>query len=151
MGPKLGILLFQLPPSFRKDVDTLAAFVGLLPRRTRAAFEFRHSSWHSDDVYELLRARNLALCISDTEDTTTPLVSAADYGYFRLRDEGYQEEDIRKWGSTILKQGAPLNDSFVYFKHESAGKGPEFGRMLLEFLAGHEAEEPAARPSTDLA
>src|SRR5215218_2127799 len=60
LGPKLGVLLFQLPPTFKKDVDTLRSFLDVLPGGTRAAFEFRHESWHDAVVLDELRSRNLA-------------------------------------------------------------------------------------------
>ena len=130
LGPKLGVLLFQLPPWLKKDEELLDTFIDWLAPDIRAAFEFRHDSWHSEGVFERLKAKNLALCITDSEKATTPLVVTADYVYFRLRDEGYEEPDIARWGSTIVQHSAGLDDTFVYFKHEEAGKGPEFVRIL---------------------
>ena len=124
LGPKLGVLLFQLPPWFRKDTDVFDAFVDWIPGGTRAAFEFRHNSWHSEDIFSRLKARNLALCITDSEKSSTPLEMCADYAYFRLRDEGYQDSDIARWGDKIVEHGSGLRDVFVYFKHEKEGKGP---------------------------
>jgi uncharacterized protein YecE (DUF72 family) len=89
LGAKLGPLLFQLPPNFKKDAGRLGDLLALLPPDLRCAFEFRHASWFADDVYDLLRARHAALCVADTEAGTTPLVATADLGYFRLRDQGY--------------------------------------------------------------
>ena len=135
LGTKLGVLLFQTPPWLRKNVEVLETFVGWLPRETRAAFEFRHESWFSEDVYECLRAGNLAFCTSDNEDMSTPLVSTADYAYFRLRDEGYERGDISEWARTIAEHASGCEDVFVYFKHEKAGKGAEFARMLGQDLS----------------
>jgi len=134
LGPKLGILLFQLPPILRKDLTVLDAFVAGFPAGTRAAFEFRHASWLSDEVLERLRARNLALCVADSEKMTTPVEITADYGYFRLRDEGYTPDDIARWARTIQEKTSRCRDVFVYFKHEEAGKGPQFARLLLDAL-----------------
>ena len=134
LGSKLGVLLFQLPPSFRKDLGVLEAFLGSLPPRVRAAFEFRHESWHDEDVFARLRDRNLALCIADSERMSTPVHSTADYGYFRLRDEGYGPTDISKWAAIVRERGAHWGDVFVYFKHEEEGKGPEFARQLATEL-----------------
>ena len=86
LGPKLGVLLFQLPPRFKKDLGVFDAFLDWLPQGTRAAFEFRNDSWFSDEVFALLKARNLALCVTDGEKTTPPVKFTADYAYFRLRD-----------------------------------------------------------------
>ena len=129
LGPKLGVLLFQLPPNFKRDTDVLRSFVELVPDGTRGAFEFRHPSWFEPDVFDALRARNLALCIADSEKLSTPVETTADYAYFRLRDEGYQQQDIEKWAA-IVKQLPPA-DAFVYFKHEEQGLGPDFAKRFI--------------------
>jgi uncharacterized protein YecE (DUF72 family) len=134
LGPKLGALLFQLPPNFKKDLAVLDAFLETLPAGVCAAFEFRHGSWLVDEVYDRLRARNLALCVADSQTMTTPVVMTADYAYFRLRDEGYTGEDIGRWAATIRSEGAARREVYVYFKHEEEGRGPEFARALLEAL-----------------
>jgi hypothetical protein len=59
----------------------------------------------------------------------------ADYGYFRLRDEGYQQADIERWGATIGGLSS-IGDAFVYFKHEEQGLGPEFAQRLIAALPG---------------
>jgi uncharacterized protein YecE (DUF72 family) len=135
LGPKLGMLLFQLPPFLKKDLAVLDAFLAAFPPATPAAFEFRHASWLSDDVFERLRARNLTLCVADSEKASTPVEITADQGYFRLRDEGYAPADIERWARTIQEKTARCREVFVYFKHEEAGKGPQFARLLLGALA----------------
>ncbi len=134
MGPKLGILLFQLPPWGKKNLEVFDTFLTWLPQGTRAAFEFRNASWLSDDVFERLKARNLALCITDSEKATTPLEATADYGYFRLRDEGYTEPEIQAWGDKVAALTSRWKDTYVYFKHEEAGKGPLFANVLKRHL-----------------
>jgi uncharacterized protein YecE (DUF72 family) len=137
LGDKLGVLLFQLAPNFKIDLAVFDAFLADLPPGARAAFEFRHPSWFDEAVYERLRARNLALCIADSDKLSTPVVATANYGYFRLRDEGYQDDDIARWADTIRAHQDQWTDTFVYFKHEEEGKGPEFARRLIERLAGN--------------
>jgi uncharacterized protein YecE (DUF72 family) len=134
LGDKLGALLFQLPPNFKKDLDTLETFLADLPPRVCAAFEFRHASWLDEDVFQRLSARNLALCVADSEKMSVPLRVTADYAYFRLRDEGYTPDDIKRWGERIAHETAQCRDVFVYFKHEEEGKGPELARLLMEHL-----------------
>lgn len=141
LGPKLGALLFQLPPNMKKDLGVFDAFLADLPPRLCGAFEFRHPSWFDDEVFERLRARNLALCVSDSEKLSAPVVVTADYAYFRLRDEGYTPDDIARWADTIASATSGCTDVFVYFKHEDEGKGPEFAQLLLEKL-------PSARSQT---
>jgi uncharacterized protein YecE (DUF72 family) len=131
LGPKLGVLLFQLPPNFKRNDDVFGSFLDTLPHGARAAFEFRHESWHDEAVFAALRARNFALCIADSEKMSTPVVGTADYSYFRLRDEGYQPDDIARWGK-IIGGLAAAGDAYVYFKHEEQGKGPEFARLLMQ-------------------
>jgi uncharacterized protein YecE (DUF72 family) len=135
LGPRLGALLFQLPPTFKKDLAVFDDFLGTLPPRVCAAFEFRHDSWLDEDVYARLRARNFVLCIADTEKRSTPVITTADYAYFRLRDEGYQEADIARWTDTAKELSSRSKDVFVYFKHEEEGKGAQFGQMMLERLS----------------
>jgi uncharacterized protein YecE (DUF72 family) len=133
LGPRLAVLLFQLPPTLKKDVGLLRDFTEILPEGTRAAFEFRHASWFDPEVFDTLRARNLALCIADSEKMSTPVEMTADYAYFRLRDEGYQPADIQRWAETIRSLPG-VGDAFVYFKHEEQGLGPEFARRLIAEL-----------------
>jgi len=134
LGPRLGALLFQLPPNQKKDLPRLEAFLDILPPKAPAAFEFRHASWFDDQVFSALKRRNRALCVADSEKLETPLEVTADYGYFRLRDEGYSEKDIEDWGLKIDGLRSRCKDIFVYFKHEEEGKGPAFARHLMKHL-----------------
>ena len=134
LGPKLGALLFQLPPNLKKDVGLLREFLDSFPPHVRAAFEFRHDSWFDDGVFEVLRERQMALCIADSEKLSTPLVATAGFGYYRLRDEGYSAPDISRWADVVRADAAGGREVFVYFKHEEEGKGPEFARLLMTNL-----------------
>jgi uncharacterized protein YecE (DUF72 family) len=132
LGPKRGPSLFQLPPNMKKDAARLSEFVALLPRAWPAAFEFRHASWFDDETYEILRARNAALCLADTgaEEDATPLVATADWGYVRLRAETYGDADLARWVATL--RGQPWGDAYVFFKHEDAGAGAKLALRLME-------------------
>lgn len=131
---KLGCVLFQLPPSLKKDAALLAAFLEDMPPGMRAAFEFRDTSWLDDEVYDLLRRKKLALCIADSEKLATPDVATADYGYLRLRREDYADADIARWAESIKARGTIWSDAFVYFKHEESGIGPKFAVRMKELL-----------------
>ena len=85
-------------------------------------------------MYARLRDRNLALCVADSEKLSTPVEITADYGYFRLRDEGYTPDDVARWADTIREKTTGCGEVFVYFKHEEEGKGPEFARLLIDRL-----------------
>jgi uncharacterized protein YecE (DUF72 family) len=134
LGDKLGALLFQLPPNLKKDLEVFDAFLDELPPKVCAAFEFRNASWLDEEIFERLAKRNLALCIADSEKLSAPVRVTADYAYFRLRDEGYTPDDIKRWADTIAKSTASCKDVFVYFKHEDEGKGPEFAQLLMTHL-----------------
>jgi len=132
LGEKLGAVLYQLPPDARKDLPRLAAFLSLLPPGGRAAFEFRHASWFSDDVFELLRRDRVALCVADSEEREVPMVSTAPFGYLRLRRPGYEPKDLAAWAERILGQG--WEAAFVFFKHEEGARGVAFAQALASLL-----------------
>jgi len=134
LGPKLGPLLFQLPPNFKVDAGRLADLLALLPPTVRAAFEFRNPTWFTDDVYTRLAGRNAALCIADNDDGATPAVATADWGYLRLRATGYSDDDLRGWLATMRRVGERWRDAFVFFKHEDAGTGPALAARLNTLL-----------------
>jgi uncharacterized protein YecE (DUF72 family) len=134
LGEKLGPVLFQLPPNFKKDIVLLADFVNGLPEGLRAAFEFRHESWFGDDVFEALRSRGAALCIADMEEITTPPVPTAGYGYLRLRREDYASKDVARWAEFVREQTAAWSDVFIYFKHEDGAVGPRLAKEMMETL-----------------
>jgi len=133
LGARSGVLLFQLPPNLKCDLGLLDAFLETIPRGTRAAFEFRHPSWLDDAVYQRLALRELALCVADSEDRHTPLLATADYGYVRLRDQGYTDADLETWARRIGGE-TRWREVFVYFKHEEEGKGPEFAASFTRAL-----------------
>jgi uncharacterized protein YecE (DUF72 family) len=128
-------VLFQLPPGFKKDAPVLAAFLEEIPDGMRPAFEFRHASWFDDEVYNVLRRRNAALCIADSEKLATPAVVTADFGYLRLRREDYQEADIRRWSESIRTNESSWHETFIFFKHEESGVGPKFAASMQSLLA----------------
>ena len=134
LGARLGPLLFQLPPNFKKATDRLGEVLAQLPGDLRAAFEFRHPSWFDEEVYGMLRARNAALCIAETEDGATPSVATADWGYLRLRAVEYADDDLARWLTKIRTLGAGWRDAFVFFKHEEAGTGPALARRLVALV-----------------
>ncbi len=134
LGDQLGVVLFQLPPNMKKDLPRLETFLQQLPATPRAAFEFRHPTWFDDDVLEVLKGRNLALVVSDTDDMpTTHIDKTADWGYLRLRRVNYSEENLSEWVRRINQQ--QWSDTFVFFKHEDEGTGPKLAAQFLQ-LAG---------------
>ena len=134
LSDRLGPVLFQLPPNFKKNAEVLSSFLRELPVM-RAAFEFRHPSWLDEEIFALLRSRNVALCLADTEKLAAPTDVTADYGYLRLRREDYTSEDITRWAKFVRANEAKWQDAFIYFKHEEAGIGPKLATQMIELLA----------------
>ena len=135
MGPKLGPVLFQLPPFSKKDAGKLRGFVAALPKHP-VAFEFRHESWFDEEIFGVLRDHDAALCVADTDEVPDPaalLMSTASWGYLRLRRTEYAEGEIERWASRVNEQ--KWSSAFVFFKHEDEGKGPLFARTFLDSLA----------------
>ena len=142
LGEKLGPVLFQLPPFLKKDLGLLTAFLSILPAGKRAAVEFRHPSWFTDDVYAALAECNVALVGGDLEeaDKSPPLVATADFGYLRLRRMDYDPSGLADWGTQIRAQR--WKSAYVYLKHEVLG--PMFAEALLAILSGREMADLSA-------
>ena len=123
LGDKTGPILFQLPPNFTKDRERLASFLRLLHSRRLYAFEFRHPSWYEDDILELLRDHNVALCISDHHDAPSPWVATASHVYVRGHGPGgryqgrYRATTLTTW-MRRLNAFAKARDIFVYFDND---------------------------------
>jgi uncharacterized protein YecE (DUF72 family) len=140
LGPKLGPILFQLPPYLKKDLDRLRRFCdGVAPGRV--AFEFRDESWLDDDVLEVLRDHDAALCVADTEGSPAgddlPLAATASFGYLRLRRDDYDDAGLGRWLTRIRAQ--PWSQAYVFFKHEDEGAAPRLARRLMELASASDA------------
>jgi len=137
LGAKLGPLLFQLPPNFKRDDEALGGFLELLPPRCRAAFEFRHDSWFDDEIYRLIAGHgNAALVASDRSGVEEPpVVATADWGYLRLRRSDYGVAELEPWVARVREQ--TWQEVFVFFKHEETAGGPQLAeRFAALFEAG---------------
>jgi uncharacterized protein YecE (DUF72 family) len=137
LGPRLGAVLFQLPPNLKKDADRLAAFLEVLPAGTLAAFEFRHDSWMDDEVHDLLRGRDMALVCADTEEgDDEPIVETASWGYLRLRRPDYSDDDLARWAERLRASG--WSRAMVFFKHEDEGAGPRMAARFRELFGAND-------------
>jgi uncharacterized protein YecE (DUF72 family) len=144
LGPKLGPILFQLPPNLGLDLERLDRFLELLPPGTRAALEFRHPAWRDPAVHERLRAREVALVTVDAEEGAAELEPVtARFGYLRLRRPGYTREQLADWAQRVTASG--WTEAFVFFKHEDEGAGPRLAEEFLA-LAARAAERKPAKP-----
>ena len=131
LGERLGVVLFQLPPNMKKDSGRLKSFLESLPSDIRVAFEFRHETWFDDETFDLLRKKDRALVVSDTDEKPlSEIIGTAGWGYLRLRRTSYNENDLDDWMKRVKDQ--KWKDAFVFFKHEDEGVGPKLAARFLE-------------------
>jgi uncharacterized protein YecE (DUF72 family) len=136
LGPKLGPILFQLPPYLKKDLERLRRFCDGVPQERAIAFEFRDESWLDEEVFALLRGHDAALCVADTEGSPAEdreLVSTASWGYLRLRRDHYGDADLMRWLTQIRAQ--PWSLAYVFFKHEDEGAAPRLAQRLMHLAS----------------
>lgn len=131
LGDKLGPILYQLPPYFKRDDERLIRFLGGLDPRLRYAFEFRHTSWFEDAVFQLLADAGVALCVSEGEKLDTPRVATGGFVYVRLRRDAYADEDLADWHAWMTEQLGEGRSVFAYLKHDEEGASPEYALRLL--------------------
>ncbi len=131
---KLAPVLFQLPPNMKADANLLEEFLAILPRGARAAFEFRHDSWFADNILDLLKKNNRALCVAENEERTTPDIVTADFAYYRYRKPTYTGEERRAMVDRQQEHRAVGCDSFAYFKHEETPQGALYAVELMRTL-----------------
>jgi uncharacterized protein YecE (DUF72 family) len=142
LGDKLGAVLFQLPPYLRADIERLEVFLNILPKALPVAFEFRHESWFTDEVLDLLADRGKALCVSEDEKTPQPTrIRTTDWLYLRLRKPSYTDTALRGW---LRRAGDDAKQGFAFFKHEDAGAGPAMAGRFLKIADGAERRGPQA-------
>ena len=133
LGEKLGPTLFLCPPSLKKDMTRLNDFLVQVPRTWRAALEFRHDSWFDDEVYDALRAHDIALVAVEEDEGATPLVPTATWGYLRLRRAEYAQDELAGWAERLAV--LPWREAFVFLKHEEdSPAGPEAATRLQALL-----------------
>src|SRR5947199_5165249 len=132
---RLGPILFQLPPAVKCDVELLSSYLDLLPRDLRCAFEFRHISWLVEEVYDVLRARNVSLCVAESEKLEVPPVITADFVYHRLRKPDYTDKDVEAFAARSKELIAAGRDLYLMFKHEESPEGALHAETVLKHAA----------------
>ncbi len=133
---RLGPVLFQLPPNMKVDIGVLEEFLTVLPRGLPSAFEFRHESWWTDPVYELLRKCNRALCVAETEERVTPDVVTADFCYYRYRKPEYTGEERRAMVERLREHLEQGRNVFAFFKHEETPQGAMYAVEVKKEILG---------------
>jgi uncharacterized protein YecE (DUF72 family) len=126
-GDRLGPVLFQLPPTAPFDEGRVERIAALLPSHWRVAYQFRHPSWHTTEVADLLEGMGAALVHGDGEEVPGPLGRGA-FVYLRLRRETYSPQRLSAWARRIAGYLEGGRDVFVYFKHEKLG--PLYAQQL---------------------
>ena len=137
LGKKLGPVLFQLPPNLKADVGLLESFLRLLPKTMRAAFEFRHASWQSDEARAALDHAGCALVLADRPGARVPNVITGGWSYIRFHQgspltPGYPRSKLRRWADRIAEMAS--RDTFVYFNNDTGGAAVRDARTLTELL-----------------
>jgi uncharacterized protein YecE (DUF72 family) len=136
LGAQRGPLLVQLPSNMKVDQERLDSFLGTLAPGVRAALEFQHASWFTDETYETLHRHNAALCLTEKDEEAAPRVATADWGYLRLRRGDYADDALQTWLNWVRDQD--WTEAAVFFKHENEARGPRFALRFLEMLSGPE-------------
>ena len=140
LGDKRGPTLFQLPPRWHVNPERLAGFLEVLPAERRFAIEFRDRSWFTPPVYELLRRRNVALCVYDLAGATSPLQLTADFVYLRLHGPKeaycgrYDERALATWAKRILTWRRVGLEVYCYFDNDQAGFAVSDARRLITLI-----------------
>ncbi len=129
---RLGPVLFQLPPNFRADETLLQQFLEKLPADVRCAFEFRHASWLTDSIYQLLEKHGVSLCLAESDKFEVPQVVTAGFVYARLRKADYTPEDRQEIAARARRQLADGKDVYVFFKHEETPAGALYAEELIK-------------------
>ncbi len=137
---KLGPILYQLPPSLHRDDERLQKFLAELPKGYRHVLEFRHESWLTDEVYEILRRYHVGMCVFDMPGLSCPLLATADFAYIRFHGKDslysscYSDEELADWVKRIRKLAENLDTIYIYFNNDVQGfalKNAETIKKLL--------------------
>jgi uncharacterized protein YecE (DUF72 family) len=133
LGSRLGVVLYQLPPFFRRDLGRLDAFLTALPKGPPSAFEFRHLSWFDDETYRLLEKHGAALCVNDNDEFECPVKLTARHTYLRLRRDNYSPDQRATWKERIRTFAQEGIDVFAFIKHKD---NPEAPLIAIDFAQG---------------
>jgi len=133
---KLGPVLFQLPPNLKADVALLEGFLTTLPRGVPSAFEFRHDSWFTNEIFGLLKKYNRALCVAETEERVTPDEVTAEFCYYRYRKPTYTADERKAMVARLREHISAGQNVYAYFKHEETPDGALYAVEVLKEVAG---------------
>ncbi|QTA38007.1 DUF72 domain-containing protein [Thermosipho ferrireducens] len=137
LNEKLKVILWQLPPSLKADELLLNEFIGLLPKHVKHTIEFRHPSWFTDNIFNLLKENNVSFCITDSSRYKGLWIKTTDFVYVRLH--GPAKLYASEYGETLLKDFARKIREFncktyIYFNNDFNGYALKDAKMLIEIL-----------------
>ena len=127
LGPKLGPVLLQLPPTLAADHAALAETLACFPADVRVAVEFRHESWFNDGTRKLLGEHDSAFCLADSPRRRTPEWRTASWGYLRLHEGRssprpcYGRAALAGWAGRLAGMFAPEDDVYAFFNNDPRG------------------------------
>ena len=134
----LGPILYQLPPSLLQDLDLLKSFIKLLPKKQTAIFEFRHSSWYSDDTFNLLDKLKVGFCIHDMPGKESPRVVTSDIIYIRFHGTtrryagSYSKSTLQNWAKWLKDQTRKARAIYIYFNNDEHAHAIKNAKQLKE-------------------
>ena len=141
LGVKLGPILFQLPPRWKRNPERLGAFLKMLPNKYRCAFEFRDPSWFDDRIYDLLEKHGAAFCIYQLAGRISPKKVTADFVYVRLHGPGdnsyqgsYSAGELSGWAAIFSAWRQKGEDIYCYFDNDQNGYAPLNALRLKEMM-----------------
>ena len=141
LEPKVGPVLFQLPPQFKANRQRLAAFLKLLNKKRLYAFEFRDASWYEPEILEVLGNGGIALCLSDHHDAPSPWEATAQHVYIRGHGptgqykDRYPKNTLQRWTQQIAAWRRKRLQVFCYFDNDQKTAAPKDAQCLTEFIA----------------
>ena len=134
LGPRLGPVLFQLPPFSKLNQNLLAKFLSETSDIRPKVFEFRHPSWFTESIYSLLDEHGAGFCIADTEDFEPTFRVTGKLAYFRLRKDSYDERAIDIWSEKISKSSDGAKECYAYLRHDETGENALLAQRLSKAL-----------------
>jgi uncharacterized protein YecE (DUF72 family) len=144
LGDKLGPVLLQLPPTLRAEPQRLAATLAAFPRGVRVAVEFRHESWFTEPVRELLTEHGAALCLPDRlSRRLSPFWRTASWTYVRFHEGRarpapcYGSRTLASWLELLAKSWDESCDVYVYFNNDGRCCAVRDARAFAGLVARH--------------
>lgn len=141
LGRKLGPVLYQLPPRWKRDLERFERFLSVLPKGKLHAVEFRDASWYAEETYRLLEKAEVAVCLHDMRGSESPLAFVGPFAYVRFHGSGpkyggrYPDSDIERWAVRLGREIRLGRDVFVYFNNDRGGHAPRDAVRLRDAIA----------------